>query len=162
MWPKEKKLLDEIRSVLYDGQPALYDVCERCVLRLTGIKDSREYEKTGSIKRDRDEDDDGETTKKRPKFVVCRLCIGILQEDVLTDVITGVVAAVDSCDYDADHYTVAVSLPVSLALRNRSLSVFVKERLQGEFIIPKYSRNVILGTYCSKDCKFFHNVILYQ
>ncbi len=38
---------------------------------------------------------------------------------------------VRDCGYDADHFTVALSLPVSMALRQHAINVYVAERLAG-------------------------------
>ena len=35
-----------------------------------------------------------------------------------------------SCGYDADHFTVAVSLPVSLALRAHAVNVMIEEKVK--------------------------------
>ena len=43
-----------------------------------------------------------------------------------------------SCGYDSDHYTVAVSLPVSLALRSHAINVMLEgiENFDEDDVVP--------------------------
>ena len=38
--------------------------------------------------------------------------------------------SIRDCGYDADHFTIAVSLPVSLAIRSHSMNIFLSEKLE--------------------------------
>lgn len=48
--------------------------------------------------------------------------------------------AIATCGYDADHFTLAVSLPVSLTLRSHSLNIWLAEKLPDsydeDFVVP--------------------------
>ena len=173
MWPSEEKRVALIRS----GLPGLnQDVCNRCVLRLAGIRNSKEHEKAETVKvkknvssfitvplilrhalfllfftgnrvpdlpgrcraefqthpgsslpglswRPAGGDHDGSAAKSNNDinigFFATHLTFSNFQ----------VCSEIQTCGYDCPHFTIAISLPVSLALREHSINLYLKEKL---------------------------------
>merc|ERR1719259_1251842 len=61
----------------------------------------------------------------------CRACCGVLEESRMDPILDRVVQEISESDYESDHFMMAVSLPVSLTLRNHSLQVLLEEAVDG-------------------------------
>ena len=48
------------------------------------------------------------------------------QDDIMNAELDRVSGDVRDCGYDADHFTVAISLPISLALREHSVKEYLR------------------------------------
>ena len=134
MWPSEEASLKAIKEALKD----VSHICERCMLRLAGIKNSRIHLAVSSVAmtvNEHGKEEDGEEEEEEAAPAVkrqrlssspCRVCLGILEDGIMHAELDRVSGDVRHCGYDADHFTVAISLPISLALREHS----VKELLR--------------------------------
>ena len=60
---------------------------------------------------------------------------GVLQEEVMTKVLEGLKSELTGCAYDSDHFNLALSIPVSLALRSHSLNLYIKNVWKVQFCI---------------------------
>ena len=119
-------------------------ICERCKLRLAGIKNSRIHLAVSSAGMSVDEqgkEEDGEEEAapavKRQRLLPspspCRVCLGILEDGVMHAELDRVSGDVRHCGYDADHFTVAISLPISLALREHSIKEYLGRKMGDAF-----------------------------
>jgi hypothetical protein len=125
MWPHDVAKVAAIKEALKDVD----SVCRRCILRLAGVKNSREHmtkDTKGDETKDTKADDGSEESaasenlpqaSKRARLTPCRTCLGVLQDDIMLPEMDKVGNDARECGYDADHFTVALSLPISMALR---------------------------------------------
>jgi hypothetical protein len=74
-----------------------------------------------------------EPPEKKIKIAPCRACLGILQEEFMEATLQKVQETLTDCGYDADHFTVAISLPVSLAIRSHSMNLFLSDKIGDTF-----------------------------
>ena len=81
MYPSEQASLKSVKEALGDVD----SICERCMLRFAGIKNSRVHLAVAATSADRngkDHGDDGDETpaaKRQRLSTPCRVCLGILQ-----------------------------------------------------------------------------------
>ena len=47
----------------------------------------------------------------------CVACLGVLQDHVMEPLLTEVVQSINNCGYDADSFSLTLSVPMCLALR---------------------------------------------
>lgn len=60
---------------------------------------------------------------------ICIACLGVLQENFIQTIIDDVSKEIINSQYDSKHFTIALGLPVSLALRSHSLNLYLEEKL---------------------------------
>jgi len=101
-------------------------VCSRCTLRFTGERYARSYQ-TQELT------DSEENKKKRPNS--CVACLGLLQDHVMEPLLTGVVESINNSGYDADSFSLTLSVPMSLALRQHSLMVYLRQQLPASCVM---------------------------
>jgi len=124
-------------------------ICERCKLRFCGNKSSVHHAKVeANPKLTAQTTEDGAVTKdenggadnspppaKLQKLdeELCLACCGVLQESYMSSVLNRVSQDIKESDYQSDHFMVAISLPVSLMLRDHALKILLDEMTEGEF-----------------------------
>ena len=96
-------------------------VCARCALRFTGEKYPRYYQASTLPT-------DGEESKKM-KPNTCVACLGVLQDHVMEPLLDSVVDSINNSGYDADSFSLTLSVPTCLALRQHSLLVHLRQQL---------------------------------
>lgn len=83
---------------------------------------------------------------KKQSDGICLACLGVLQENFIEKIIDDVSEEIQNSQYDSKHFTIALGLPVSLALRNHSINLYLDERLENfdeEEVTPiKQTENV--------------------
>jgi len=121
-------------------------ICERCKLRFCGNKSSVHHAKVDAnpkLVRPAEGDNTvngAEDTSDQPPAKVARLdeelclaCCGVLQESYMSSVLNRVSQDIKESEYQSDHFMVAISLPVSLMLRDHALKILLDEMTGGEF-----------------------------
>lgn len=94
-------------------------VCPRCCLRFTGEKYAPIYRKLSG---------DVEATKKvRPNC--CVACLGALQDEWMVPLLSEVAETINNCGYDADTFSLTLSIPMCISLRQHSLLVHLRQKL---------------------------------
>ena len=125
MWKINAARVTAVNEALSDFN----DVCPRCRLRLAGVKDSREFFKAKDVQETSQSDSQPPEKKAKTEITPCRACLGVMQETFMASALEDLAKEIKKCGYDADHFTVAISLPVSLALRSHSLNLFLDEKM---------------------------------
>jgi len=96
-------------------------VCRRCCQRFAGEKSSFYY--------NFEENDSNGVDAKRSKGNACVACLGVLQDSYMVDKLEKVVADIESSGYDATKFSLSLSLPICLSLRQHSLWLYLRQRL---------------------------------
>jgi len=97
--------------------------CPKCCLRFTGDKSPRGYKelyKTELL---------GVKEEKKCKPNACSVCLGTLQHFYMSNRLDQVVADIKDSGYDATKFSLSLSLPICLSLRQHSLWLHLKDRL---------------------------------
>ena len=97
-------------------------VCARCALRFTGEKYARYYQASHLST-------DGEEETKKMKPNTCVACLGLLQDHIMEPMLDGVVETINNSGYDADSFSLTLSVPTCLAVRQHSLMVHLRQEL---------------------------------
>ncbi|XP_015771617.1 PREDICTED: putative tRNA pseudouridine synthase Pus10 isoform X3 [Acropora digitifera] len=100
--------------------------CPRCILRFIGEKDISQYQ-SNKI----EEDDRGP----------CVACLGILAKDQESSFVSKIQSAIHNAGYQFDDFTFAVSLPLSILLRQFSMSLFLQENYSSKYDKKKLDQN---------------------
>lgn len=100
--------------------------CPRCILRFIGEKDISQYQ-SNKI----EEDDRGP----------CVTCLGILAKDQESSFVSKIQSAIHNAGYQFDDFTFAVSLPLSILLRQFSMSLFLQENYSSKYDKKKLDQN---------------------
>ena len=93
-------------------------VCPRCCLRFTGEKFAPIYRKLSET---------DSAKKMRPNC--CVACLGSLQDEFMIPLLDQVAESINSCGYDADTFSLTLSIPMSVAIRQHSLLVHLRQSL---------------------------------
>ncbi|TRY78941.1 hypothetical protein TCAL_05003 [Tigriopus californicus] len=139
MWTHEIETVEAIQGVLNELDCS--DICRRCVLRLAGVKKSHEFLKVADPPTPATDQDPTEPESKKAKLAeaplsippCCRACLGIMQDSIMAEALSQIGPQLTDCPFDADHFTLAVSVPTSLALREHSLKLILTDRVPGFF-----------------------------
>lgn len=101
--------------------------CLRCCLRFTGCRNAKSYQDFAEL----EESEKCLNTKEESdiKEAPCIACLGILQPEVEKTVIKRITEEVKIQNYDCTTFTCALTVPVSLNLRERSLHIFLSKKL---------------------------------
>ena len=128
-------------------------VCERCKLRYCGNKSSPHHCKVRSnpnlsnqdqVKSaDPEQENNGPPDAKIARVQkgengvdcesLCIACCGVLQDSYMSNVLEEVSKEMKESEYVSDHFMVAISVPVSLMLREHALKIRIDEITKGEF-----------------------------
>lgn len=81
------------------------------------------------VSQQEDEPPPQKKAKQEEQEEPCRVCLGVLEERFMEPALESICSTVCEAGYDADHFTVAVSLPVSLALRTHSVNLYLSSKL---------------------------------
>ena len=127
MW-RNKEYFAKIQAAL----DQVGGVCQRCVLRFAGVKSSFEHNKIKKcVVNGVDNCGEPEAKKAKTEGQLCRACCGVLQEECMDKILDVLCQEIHDSDYVTDHFMVAISLPVSLTLRNHSILVLLDEKVEG-------------------------------
>jgi len=121
MWQLNQKIVKDVKVVLDD----IGGVCQRCYLRCAGVKNSKLIQEAGEIK----DEECPEPASKIAKTLPCRLCIGLLEERYMESAFQSIEKALKEEQYDETHFTVALSLPVSLTLRHHAICLYLATKV---------------------------------
>ncbi|XP_040576179.1 tRNA pseudouridine synthase Pus10 [Lepeophtheirus salmonis] len=106
------------------------DICFRCKLRYSGLREVYKYRTSEA-----QNGSEGKISKANP----CSACIGVLQDHFMLPCLEEVSHAIKTSEYDSKDFSIAISLPISLSLRERSLTIFLTEKIEkfrSDDIIP--------------------------
>eukprot|EP00092_Neocalanus_flemingeri_P011611 GFUD01012512.1.p1 GENE.GFUD01012512.1~~GFUD01012512.1.p1 ORF type:complete len:491 (+),score=170.04 GFUD01012512.1:48-1520(+) len=98
-------------------------VCVKCCHRFVGEKNSMVYH---GLQEQEKEEMEG---CKRVKPNACVACLGALQDCYMVAKLDQVVASIITSGYDAEKFSLSLSLPICLSLRQHSLVVHLANRL---------------------------------
>jgi len=98
-------------------------VCAKCCQRFVGEKSVMVYAGIHEQEKEEMEKD------KRVKHNACVACLGALQECYMVPKLDQVVTSIINCGYDAEKFSLSLSLPICLSLRQHSLLVYLASRL---------------------------------
>ena len=107
-------------------------VCWRCSLRFTGEKYAKYYQSSELSE---------ERKKKRPNS--CVACLGLLQDHVMEPLLSSVVESITNSGYDADSFSVTLSVPMCLSLRQHSLMVHLRQQLPASCVMGLEDHQVV-------------------
>ena len=95
-------------------------VCVRCCLRFSGERFSKTYKEL-----------DVELTEERKKIRpnCCVACLGTLQDHLMVPLLDQVADTINTCGYDAETFSLTMSLPMCIAIRQHSLLVHLRSKL---------------------------------
>jgi len=133
MTPEKSMLLAHLSESLHSL--GLLDVCDRCKLRLAGVKDSREHKAVGCRQNGPSEakkarlDENGREDASSQHANICRACLGVLQDEHMKEAVKEVAEALRLSGYDAERFSVSLALPVSMAMRSYSLNLVLAEKV---------------------------------
>jgi len=119
IWKEEEEA--EIIKVLQDG-----GACPKCCQRFLGYKQSLLYirmHQEESGQRDGEDSGDGteEPAAKSWKPNPCVVCLGILQDHYMVPRMEEVIKQIQESGYDAERFTLSLSLPICLSIRQHAL-----------------------------------------
>jgi len=98
-------------------------VCAKCCQRFVGEKGSLVYV---GIQQTEKEEMEGD---KKSKLNACVACLGALQDCYMVPKLDQVVASIINSGYDAEKFSLSLSMPICLSLRQHSLMVHLATRL---------------------------------
>ena len=113
-------------------------VCPRCCLRFTGERYSKFYRDLGEAENQTETE---QTKKARPNC--CVACLGTLQDHLMVPLLDQVADSINTCGYDAETFSLTMSLPLCIAIRQHALLVYLRhgwiflELLSGRGIFHK-------------------------
>ncbi|CAH2007445.1 unnamed protein product [Acanthoscelides obtectus] len=102
--------------------------CARCIVRFLGYKDLEDSSEPFLHPEEFITEPNPEPCDpKKPKSSPCRSCLGILEDPVIEKIVAGI--SLDEANhYNEKSFTVFVSLPKVLLLRDHSMSLYLKEK----------------------------------
>ena len=110
-------------------------VCPRCALRFTGEKHPRYYQ-ASSLPSQAEEN-------KKMKPNSCVACLGVMQDHVMEPLLDSVVDSINNSGYDADSFSLSLSVPMCLALRQHSLLVHLRQQLPASCMLGLEDHQVV-------------------
>lgn len=116
------------------------NVCKYCSLRYINVKKPEayvnidQYLKDLSVKNDYDED--CIPAAKQMKTNPCSACLGLLQISENNDFLDKISAEVKNANYDCDDVTFALSLPITILLRDYSVWLYVSDKYRDFYSDP--------------------------
>ncbi|XP_011303738.1 putative tRNA pseudouridine synthase Pus10 [Fopius arisanus] len=100
--------------------------CINCCLRLISVRNPEYYINPIEIsKKLKYLDESSEISEENP----CIACLGILQQNVKGQVLDQIAEAIKAEDNDSPTFTCALSVPMSLTLREKSLDLSIRQNL---------------------------------
>ncbi|KAI4498879.1 hypothetical protein M0802_006054 [Mischocyttarus mexicanus] len=106
----------------------LENCCLRCCLRFTGCKNAKYYKDLDELK-NLVQSPEAKKVCVVEKVIPCIACLGILQPNVEENVIERIKQQVQNENYDCSTFTCALTVPISLFLRERSLHIYIGKKL---------------------------------
>ena len=97
-------------------------VCPRCCLRFTGERFSKCYRDLGAATAETEQ-----SKKTRPNC--CVACLGTLQDHLMVPLLDQVADTINTCGYDAEAFSLTMSLPLCIAIRQHALLVYLRSKL---------------------------------
>ncbi|XP_014613553.1 PREDICTED: putative tRNA pseudouridine synthase Pus10 [Polistes canadensis] len=114
--------------------------CLRCCLRFTGCNNPKYYQDLDELKNLIQSSEEKQVCVKETDLP-CIACLGILQSKIEESVIKRIKQKVQNENYDCSTFTCALTVPISLFLRERSLHIYVAKKLnltKDEYSTLKY------------------------
>ncbi|XP_020710993.2 tRNA pseudouridine synthase Pus10 [Athalia rosae] len=102
--------------------------CIRCSLRLSGVRSPSHYENPvhSPVTLGYTNSSVSEVKNNYP----CIACLGILDDETLTAAIEKIAAEVNNQEYDCDVFTCALTIPIAVQLRERSLQINLSRKFE--------------------------------
>lgn len=110
--------------------------CAQCALRFTGDRSPRGYVELEAV-----EAAAGAAKRARPSQ--CSVCLGVLQHTFMVARLDQVVEEVAAGGYDATQFSLSLSLPISLALRQHALWLHLVDRLPASCLSGLSQKDVV-------------------
>ena len=101
---------EKIIEILENG-----GACRKCCQRFLGKKQSYLYKTVHQLEMDK------MSENKQSKPNPCVVCLGILQDVYMMPRVNEIITSIKTSGYDADKFTLSISLPISLSIREHSL-----------------------------------------
>ncbi|XP_047354542.1 tRNA pseudouridine synthase Pus10 [Vespa velutina] len=115
---EERRIFDLLR---------LEGCCLRCCLRFTGCRNAKYYQDLAELKNLVQYSEVNKLYGKE-QALPCIACLGILQPKVEERVIERIIEEVKKENYDCSTFTCALTVPISLCLRERSLHIYIGKK----------------------------------
>ncbi|KAK2586492.1 hypothetical protein KPH14_011390 [Odynerus spinipes] len=115
---EEKKIFDLL---------TLEGCCLRCCLRFIGCRNPKHYQDVAELEQLAKYSDVNKESALEE--VPCIACLGILQSEIEETVIKRITEEVKIQNYDCTTFTCALTIPISLCLRERSLHICIAKKL---------------------------------
>ncbi|KAF7393997.1 hypothetical protein HZH68_010816 [Vespula germanica] len=115
---EERRIFDLLR---------LEGCCLRCCLRFTGCRNVKYYQDLAELEHLVQYSEVNKLYAKE-EVLPCIACLGILQPKVEESVIERIVQEVKKQNYDCSTFTCALTVPISLCLRERSLHIYIAKK----------------------------------
>jgi len=112
-------------------------VCAKCCQRFVGEKVPMVYV---GIHQTEKEEMEGE---KRQKPNACVACLGALQDFYMVPKLDQVVTSIINSGYDAEKFSLSLSLPICLSLRQHSLLVYLSTRLPVSCMVDIVAQSIV-------------------
>jgi len=112
-------------------------VCKKCSLRFVGERGSMNYVR---IHESEIIELEGE---KRIKPNACVACLGALQYSFMVPKLDEVATSINDCGYDAEKFSLSMSLPICLSLRQHSLLIYLTKRLPTSVMAGINSEDIV-------------------
>jgi len=112
-------------------------VCMKCCHRFVGEKGSMIYQNT------HEKEKEEMVGNKRAKTNACVACLGALQDSYMVPKLDQVVESIINSGYDAEKFSLSLSLPICLSLRQHSLVVYLASRLPASCMAGMEEENIV-------------------
>jgi len=111
-------------------------VCAKCCLRFVGEKGSAAYHGIHLEEKELE-------PLKRAKPNACVVCLGVLQDSYMLPKLDQIVQSINKSGYDAISFSLSLSLPICLALRQHSLVVHLATRLPASCVAGLVEEDIV-------------------
>ena len=109
-------------------------VCQRCCLRFTGERYAKVYQNTDNCTED---------VAKRPRPNSCVACLGLLQDQIMLPFLDQVAGTINTSGYDAQVFSLSLSIPMCIFIRQHALMVHLRKSLPASCISGLKAEHVV-------------------
>jgi len=104
--------------------------CKKCCQRFVGERASATYRAIHSFElRDIEKAEKDNPDNPKPKRDPCVACLGVLQDQFMMENLEEVSQSILNCGYDAEQFTLSLSLPICLSIRQHSLWLHLIDKI---------------------------------
>ncbi|KAK6620519.1 hypothetical protein RUM43_010810 [Polyplax serrata] len=143
----DKQLMKKIVQNLMEN-----NVCNYCILRFLNEKNSDKYRNVDYHINEILDGAEYSPDIKKKKLNPCSACLGLLQMSESSEYMDIVVNNVRNAGHDCEDVTFALSLPITLLLRNRSIWLHLTDKYL-EFFMDRYYSHEVKQEYLMVSLK---------